>query len=159
MEENRPKKILLMKIVVAILAIGILFIWVFNLKNVWRNEHQVPAVSDADSWLKLRNDLNKTLVDIQQQLSQMNKIGTSQGSSSSSDFLVNLAKNTKNYSSSSSVEIVATSTITTPPATSSLPSVNQLGNCPKYINCMPTVGLAHPCQIPVGCEGVTTLVY
>ncbi|MDD2354072.1 MAG: hypothetical protein PHH52_01325 [Patescibacteria group bacterium] len=32
-------------------------------------------------------------------------------------------------------------------------------NCPEWINCMPTVGEARPCQIPPGCEGITQIAY
>ncbi|MDI3496288.1 MAG: hypothetical protein PWQ35_309 [Patescibacteria group bacterium] len=32
-------------------------------------------------------------------------------------------------------------------------------NCPEWINCMPTVGEARPCQIPLGCEGITQIAY
>jgi len=31
--------------------------------------------------------------------------------------------------------------------------------CPEYIDCMPTIGPAKPCQIPPGCEGITQIAY
>ncbi len=39
-----------------------------------------------------------------------------------------------------------------------LPPKN-LNNCPAYINCMPTIGVARPCVIPPGCEEFTQIVY
>ncbi|MFA6994866.1 MAG: hypothetical protein WC249_00440 [Patescibacteria group bacterium] len=172
MEENRPKKILLMQITVTILAIFILLIWVFNLKNIWRNNQQTSATSDQESWVKLKTDLNKTLADIQGQLGKINKVAVPQASTSSTDFLVNLLKNTKSSTSPSAVDIVmATTTVATSSivSTSSIATttfeaetplpVDKQNNCPKYINCMPTIGSAPVCQIPVGCEGITALVY
>lgn len=32
-------------------------------------------------------------------------------------------------------------------------------NCPAYVNCMPMIDSVINCSIPVGCEGVTQLVY
>lgn len=161
MEENRSKKILLMRITVTILAILILLIWIFNLKNVWRSERQSPITSDQESWVKLKTDLNKTLTDIQNQLNRINK-ASAPPAASSTDFLVNLLKNTKNSTSSLTVDAtIATTTVmatTTFEVASSSP-VNRQNNCPKYINCMPTIGSAPVCQIPVGCEGITALVY
>ena len=47
--------------------------------------------------------------------------------------------------------VVATST----EATSSAP----IFSCPAYIDCMPKIGDAPACQIPVGCEDVTQIAY
>jgi len=164
-EDDRNKKILLMKIGVAVFTIVILFIWIFNLKNVWRNERQTSSVNNQTSWLKLKTDLDKTLGGIQRQLNQMNQAGVSQ-KSSSTNFLVNLVKNSKqNVSPSHTTTSPAMVTTTVavpativPRATSSV--VNHQKNCPKYINCMPTTdGLTHSCQIPPACKNITTLVY
>lgn len=32
-------------------------------------------------------------------------------------------------------------------------------NCPAYANCMPVVGGQVDCSVPLGCEGITQLVY
>lgn len=36
---------------------------------------------------------------------------------------------------------------------------SEINNCPKYINCMPTIGQENSCVIPQGCEGITIPVY
>jgi hypothetical protein len=42
-------------------------------------------------------------------------------------------------------------------ATSTASAVGR--NCPKYIDCMPTIGAAKSCVVPLGCEGITIIAY
>ncbi len=176
-EKERNKRILFMKIGVVFFTILILSIWVFNLKNVWRDNNQTPSSHNQASWSNLKVNWDKTITSIQQQLNK-NQQAKNLQKASSTKFLVNLLNNTRTYSSSSSVikttatvPVVSTSvSIPTPIpvssntprfiSTTSSPLISNSRNCPQYINCMPTIDEpAHSCQIPAGCENITTLVY
>ncbi len=154
MEEERRKKILMMRLGIALIMIFILAFWVFNLKNTWRSNEPAPAKNDQD-WAQLKNDFNKTINDLENRLHQD---ADKKAADLASSTLDNLIKNTaKIASSSTSSIVVSTSTL----ATITPPVVKKENkNCPAYVNCMPTVGgPARPCSIPPGCEGITTIAY
>ncbi len=172
-EEDRRKRILIMKIGVSVLTVAILFFWIFNLKNNWRSEQQSTA-NQQNSLKSFTSNFNKAVQNIQGQLNKNKQIQNNLSTTSTSTLLTPIvpSKNSNATISSSTVsQIVSSSTLKnipaqlvtkhSPPIISSSTSTSR-GNirCPQYINCMPTYGqAARSCQIPTGCENITQLVY
>jgi len=155
MDSERKKKVLIMQIGATILAIFILVVWILNLQNVWRIDKELAANNDSAQWLKIKDDLNKTLSAVQSQMKEINQAKKKQEDIKNRNFLSDLVDETKKFASTT----VATSTpIATSPATSTAPKAPRLG-CPEWINCMPSIGETRSCQIPVGCEGITQIAY
>lgn len=156
MDQNQKKKILIMQIGATILVIFILVIWIINLKNVWRADKEFATKNDDQEWSNLKNDLEKTLSEVQNQMKQINQTRKEQESLKNRSFLSDLVAETKNLPSP---PVTSTTTATSSAsATGTPPKVNR-PNCPEWINCMPTIGQARTCQIPVGCEGITQIAY
>jgi ABC-type anion transport system duplicated permease subunit len=165
MAEERGKKVLMIQVIAAALAVIILVIWLANLKNVWRDTGRQGATSSEAQWSDLKNNLNTTLTNVQSQLSRLQEVNQVKTQATNQAFLDNLLKKTQANASSTEASstapaVAATSTVATssPPAATSSPIINNT-NCPKYINCMPSTGAARPCQIPAGCEKITQKVY
>jgi len=155
MDNERRKKVLIMQIGATILAIFILVVWILNLQNVWRVDKELAAGNDSAQWLKIKDDLSKTLSDVQNQMKEINQTRKEQENIKNRNFLSDLVDETKKFASTT----VVTSTPAVPPtATSSVPKSPRSG-CPEWINCMPSIGEARSCQIPVGCEGITQFAY
>jgi len=165
--ENERKKIILIQIVAAVLALLILALWIFNLKNVWREERRLSVTDDNQSWQNIKADLSKTLTDLKTQLDQLNQNKQAQDQAKNNAFLNNLLEETKKLASTTAATSTATSTLTattTPSdATTTLPAATTTAvkrqDCPAYIDCMPSIGKAKPCRIPPGCEGITQIAY
>ena len=140
-----------MQIGAGILTGLVLIFWILNLKNVWQVNKELVANNDSQ-WVNLKNDLDTTLVDLKKQLNQLDK--NKKETAAGDNLIADLIKKTGELASSTS-EISTSSPIAT-----TSPTVNQSNkNCPEYIDCMPTIGAARPCQIPVGCEGLTVIAY
>lgn len=155
MDSERRKKILVMQIGATILAVFILVVWIFNLQNVWRVDKELAADNDSAQWLKIKDDLNKTLSNVQSQMKEISRARKEQEDVKNRNFLSDLVDETKKLAPTT----VSTSTpIATSTATSTAPKSLRSG-CPEWINCMPSIGEARPCQIPVGCEGITQIAY
>lgn len=158
MEDERRKKILMMRIgVITIIAI-IFFLWAYNLKNIWR-----PIISDnsgansGNSELsKFKSDINNQMTEINRRLSAISQSKQEAKNQAGEELLNNLLRETDKISTSTSTS-TATSTATST-STSTSPGLKNTG-CPAYINCMPTIGAARPCKIPAGCEGITVIAY
>lgn len=159
MDSERQKKILMMKIGVITVIVIIFFLWIYNIKNVWRpitlntnNDNK----SENSELTKFKNDINNQMTEINQRLSTIVDSKQAAQTKAGDELLNSLIKETDKISTST-----ATSTSTSSPAlisTSTLPKVKTTG-CPAYINCMPTIGAARSCQIPAGCEGITVIAY
>lgn len=153
MKSEREKKILIMKTGVITIIVLIFFLWVFNMRNVWR-----PIALDNSKEQAQKSDLSGFKQDVGKQMTEINKKLTDitdkkqEARNKAGDNLLNsIIKDTTGATSSPINELATTST-------SSLPVVKN-SNCPAYIDCMPTIGESRPCQIPVGCEGVTVIAY
>jgi hypothetical protein len=167
MAEDRAKKVVLIQIIAAGLAVVILVIWLANLKNVWRDNNVATGASTGSQWSALKNNLNTTLTALQNQLNQLQQASNSKTQAANQAFLSDLLKKT----TASSAPAIATSSLaTTTVATSTAvaattsPEVKKT-NCPQYIDCMPKVisssapAKSQPCQVPAGCEGITIIAY
>ncbi|MFA6416684.1 MAG: hypothetical protein WCW61_00665 [Patescibacteria group bacterium] len=166
-EEERRKKLMLTKILVASLAVVIFLFWFLNLKNVFEmnklraekspdvaklNElkkeigdslsEATEKIKDQEQQAKLKEDVNGLLNGV---MEEVNK--NSSSSEATSTEMFNNASSTMATSSPTNETVLPT-----PPN-----RVNN--NCPSYIDCMPTIGESKPCQIPAGCEGITQIAY
>ncbi len=161
MNEISAKKKFQMRVAIGSIALIILILWGLNLKNVWQNNRSQEQPSTE--WQGLKADLEKTLAEARNKLDGIKKDKAMAEKEASDKFLEGLMDNTAKNASSSAV--VATSS--TPIASTSVPiatstpknSSPAVSNCPKYIDCMPTVGETKPCVIPLGCEGITLIAY
>jgi cytoskeletal protein RodZ len=145
MEEEAKKKFL-MKVWISSLMILILVFWFLNMKNVFHDNEATADVQSAQQTQKMRQDLNDTIDKMTKRLDSLEASSTSAISpvASSSPLIT------------SSTPLLATTSSTT--ASSTTANVKKT-SCPAYIDCMPTIGQAHACQIPVGCEGITQIAY
>ena len=157
MENERKKKVLIMQIGATVFAVFILVIWILNLKNVWQVDQKLAPADKSQEWLKIKADLSKTLSDVQNQLKQIDQNRKEQENIKNSNFLSDLVEETKKMASTT---VVATTTapIATSTSSSTASKLKRQG-CPEWINCMPSVGAARPCQVPAGCEGITQIAY
>ncbi len=168
MAEKRQFKIVVLKIIGALFVISLLVIWCFNLKNLWlANDYREGAAETAKSqeWTDLRNSLSGTLNGIADQLKILEKNRNIEQEAvknnlAGEQLLADLLQKTNKLTSStteSNLPPLASSSDGIKSASS--PLINKKQNCPAYIDCMPTIGISRPCQIPVGCEGVTVIAY
>jgi len=161
MEEERQKKIFLMKVGIGFLMVLLITLWVFNLKNVWRGPEASidnQPVSTSSEWLKIKADLTKTISELSVRLDKIETKKQAAQEIASSSLIQELIKEAERLATSSASSTGATSSLEVATSTVVNPSIKN-NNCPAYINCMPTIGEARPCQIPAGCEGVTQIAY
>lgn len=149
MEEERQKKMFIMKVGIGFFMLLILVFWIISLRNSWR-QPTVNIVSQATSsqaeWSQVKENLTKTISEFSLRLEKFESDRKVAQEIASSSLIQSLIEETNKIASSSASSTVATST----------PKNN---NCPAYINCMPTIGEPRPCQIPAGCEGITQIAY
>lgn len=162
--EEQAKKKFIMKIGIISFMVLILIFWILNIRNVFQSN---PPIYNTKSTAELQNlqiDFNETIDKMSQSLDKISATNEKLKTASSS-LLSELMAGINNIASSanSSSTLLATSSLSEAPSSplieipaSSTP-IND--SCPAYINCMPSVGEARPCQIPVGCEGITQIAY
>ncbi len=168
MDKDTQKKIFITKVAIVVFVIVVAAAWSANLKNVWLTEGRLSSNKNGNQdWLALKGDLERTLVNVQDSLASIKEAANKQDIADKNAFLGEVLDGAKQIASStdsatSSPILSATSS----PVASSSPvnngaeaPVQKNNQCPEYINCMPTIGEARPCQIPVGCEGITTIAY
>lgn len=150
MNDDRQKKIRLMQIAVVIIVGIILVIWIGNIKNVWRfNNVNFSSNEEELNWSEIKNGFNKTIIDAKSsfqadQQKQIREVGQV--------FIDDLIEETEKLAASSSENNISS------------PSSGL--DCPLYIDCMPTiidssspVKEVRSCQVPIGCEEITQIVY
>ncbi len=154
MEEERKKKIFLVKIgVISVMAV-ILVLWTLNLGNFFAPEPGSRNRDEDREWAQIKDEFHGLSDNFAQQLEKrQNKTENA----TSSAFINDLVEATNKLAASSSTNAMTTSSPLI--ATSSTSTDFLKNNCPAYINCMPTIGESKPCQIPVGCEGITQIAY
>lgn len=179
MEEERQKKIFLMKVGVVFFIVLIFVLWIFNLQNVWQINKANSSVTTSSNWAELRADFDQLSIDLNKRIAKINADRKTTGAddlvaSASPDVLAantlvqELIANTNNLVSSSTLlatssvilsdpDFIGSTTFSVGSTTATTTNINS--NCPKYINCMPLVDEVRPCQIPVGCEGITIIAY
>lgn len=152
-EEKMPtkKKQQMLWPLVIVLAALIFAFWAYNLKNVWRT-----SSSNVDLG-SVKEEINQSLGELEEKLEENSRLQDDAG-----EMLNELIEEVEENASSSENFLPTTpdqaTTTLDIPATTTTPSRNI--NCPEWINCMPTIGdEPRPCQIPVGCEGITQIAY
>jgi len=168
MDEDQKKKLTIMRAGVIIVMVLVLGLWFFNLRGSLRESKEKMAnSSDNVQWQEMKAQLAQTLEETKASLNEMKKEAEDNAAKEAANNLLDgLAEETGKMASSSnnSAGAAATTTATGTSAiigTSSAPviSIGAGVDCPAYINCMPTIGAARPCQIPAGCEGITQIAY
>jgi len=161
MERDEAKKKILMKVGIISLMALIFIFWVLNIKNVFQNNEKIDAGESASQWRSIKEDFDETVDKMSASLDKIQ--ATNRLMNASSSLVTDLIQ--ASISASSTIA-TSTATSTQPAAASSSPIIEANAsstvkekNCPEYINCMPTIGEARPCQIPVGCEGITQIAY
>ena len=149
-EEQNYKKSLLFKVIIIVIIVAVFFLWLANLRNVFSAQQK----SNDKTWEKITKDVDNSL-------ERLDKITSNLVSSSSeNNFVSELIDKTSSTATSTlstttvKVELRAELSDLIKTATTTLKS-----DCPEYINCMPTIGEARPCVIPVGCEKITQIAY
>lgn len=146
-EKNRQKMLWPM---VIILATFIFAFWAYNLQNVWQT-----TANNVDLGI-VKEELNDSLGELENKLEENSRL-----KDDANEMLNDLIEEANNVASSSEIVLPVlpeqSSTTLDVSATTTLPGANI--NCPEWINCMPSIGEPRPCQIPVGCEGITQIAY
>jgi vacuolar-type H+-ATPase subunit H len=153
MNDGAKKKIFIMRVMVGSVFFVVLILWAFNLKNVWRDN--VDADKTAAEWTGLKQELSETLSDAQTRLDQLKEEQAAADKKAGDKLLSGILEDAAKNASSSS--LVAGTTSSPIMATSTAAAVGS--NCPKYIDCMPTIGEDKACVVPLGCEGITIIAY
>ncbi|MFA5024570.1 MAG: hypothetical protein WC523_06485 [Patescibacteria group bacterium] len=162
MESERQKKLFIVKVGVSALMILIVILWIFNLKNVWRTNQEINNTGTSTNWSQLKNDLDKALVEVNTRLNKIEGDKKAATEAAGASLIKELINKTEQLATSTATSTTAATTATEANATSTEATTSKTiknNNCPAYINCMPTIGEARPCQIPAGCEGITQIAY
>ncbi|MFA5155105.1 MAG: hypothetical protein WC453_01595 [Patescibacteria group bacterium] len=174
---SEKRKLAIIQTATIALALLILAIWLFNLKNVWQAGRQQASEDNNRDWQNLKTELNQTIVAFKDQLTQLNQNRQAQEAAKGRALINSLLAETKKIAAQTATNTTlvgtssllvatsspdtATSTATTSDSVVTPPP--SASSCPAYINCMPTVGPsespARSCQIPPGCEGITQIAY
>lgn len=172
MENDQKKKKLIMRIGIISIMVIIFIFWLLNIKNVF-NSGGTPEMTENGKQLQgIKEELNATVDKLGDSLNKI-KATDDRLKAASSSLVNELVKDADNNiasstvassTSSSSASSSSSSSSTSSPIIPSMPKLppqpeKTKSTCPSYINCMPTIGEARPCQIPVGCEGITQIAY
>ena len=149
-EEVDNKKSLLPKIGIIILVAVVFCLWLANLNNVFESK---PTSTD-DTLKKIGDDIDKSLKDVNARFdttvsSTSNTFVEGLLDKASSTIATTTATSTAKTELKETLTGLIKTTTTTPKRIS----------CPPSINCMPTIGEARPCVVPVGCEKITQIAY
>lgn len=165
MDKDEAKKKFIMKVGIISLMALILIFWILNIKNVFRGNEGMNADENIAQWQKIKEDFNETVDKMSVSLDKIQETNSNLNSASSSIInellLAAVASSTASLATSSipaSYQDNASSSQIADESASTSTTVRNI-NCPEYIDCMPTIGEARPCQIPVGCEGITQIAY
>lgn len=143
MRSEREKKILLMRISVITIIVLIFFLWVFNMRNIWKpitlSDESKTQNQDLDL-ANFKKDINKQMTEINKKLSDINDKKKEVNNKAGEELLNNIIKDAGSATSSPANSSTSTSTPSSP--------ILKNNNCPAYINCMPTIGEARSCQVP-----------
>jgi energy-coupling factor transporter transmembrane protein EcfT len=113
MDEERQKKMRLMKIGVILAMILILVFWFFNFRNVWNLDlNNSRSVADnQNDWQQVRNSFSQSINDLQNRLNQIGAVQKKAENEANRAFIADLIKNTAALAASTaSSTITATST-------------------------------------------------
>ena len=164
MEEDRQRKLVIMKIGVAVAALIIFAVWFLNFRHLWQSA-DLAGGSKQSELSRVRQEISQSIKEAQTKMSEAEKQEKLQSDADKLlEDLVNEAEKIASSSTSTAETELASSTASTTIESpgliaSSSTSSARRANCPAYIDCMPTIGEARPCQIPVGCEGFTQIAY
>jgi len=157
MNDEKQKKVFLMKIGVSFFVILLVIVWVLNFKNIWQFKPNDLAPESKGEWTEIKTNIDQALSEINGRLDQIKEEkkefdakNLQEQELSEAAFIQDLIKETEKFASSTPENSNSTTT---------LPIIKSNPSCPAFINCMPSIGEARSCQIPAGCEGITQIAY
>jgi len=145
-EEVNYKKALLFKIGIVVIIVAIFFLWLANLRNVFATKQ----ITTDSTWEKISSDMDKTFKDAEANFSDA-------ASSTDKAFVNNLLEKASSTVSTTTATVEVKKELTD--LIKSATTTPKRISCPPSINCMPTIGEARPCVVPVGCEKITQIAY
>lgn len=156
MENEQKKKKLIMRIGIISIMVIIFIFWLLNIRNVFIHKETPEITENGKQLQNIKEELNATINQLDSSLDKI-KATDDRLKAASSSLVGELVKDASNDVASSTVAS-STPIIPSMPILPPQPEKTK-STCPSYINCMPTIGEARPCQIPVGCEGITQIAY
>ncbi len=136
---SSERKNLILIVAVATSALIIFFLWIFVLRISWRSQDS-SDINIANDFKKILNEPVPELdniFDFEEENINIENDKDIRLKEEASDLIENIIKE-------------ADKRVPKPKAE----------NCPEWINCMPRIGTeTTPCEIPLGCEDVTQIVY
>jgi len=162
--EEQAKKNFIMKIGIISFMVLILIFWILNIRNVFQSSPLIDNSQKTAESQKLQADFNEAISKMSQSLDKISATNEKLKTASSSLLKELITEiNTIASSTISSSTFLATSSLTeassSPLLETPASSTPINDSCPPYINCMPSIGEVRPCQVPVGCEGITQIAY
>ncbi len=147
--ENRQLGLKIGLIIFALLIGGL---WLANLKNVFATREQTPD----STWQAITRDLDAAFKSNEEK-------ATAAEATEKKIFVNNLIVKANNANAVAEGAVPSTTPTSSPSIKDELEQIltpsSTTSSCPRYVNCMPTIGEARPCVIPPGCEGITEKVY
>lgn len=159
MEDEQAKKNFLMKVGIASFMVLILIFWGLNIKNVFRSNAVENDAKQNTEWQNIKKDFDETIDKMSVSLDKIEETNNKLKTASSSIINELILETNKLIASTTTATTSASSSPVSTSTSLSAPSEKIKSDCPAYINCMPTIGAARPCQIPVGCEEITQIAY
>lgn len=157
------KKRLILRVGVIVTSLVIMILWIVNLTFSFGSKN-INTETVNNSW---RQDLQETIDSVRGDLG--NKVSPTQEEKTFLDgMLTNIGSKDQALIASSSID--EEGAVVLPEQAGPQKFLKELkdklpatevatSSCPAYINCMPTIGQARPCVIPVGCEAITQIAY
>lgn len=137
---SSERKNLILILAVSATALIIFFLWIFVLRISWRSQDS-GSINFGNDFKKILDEPVPELVNVFDFKEEVN-IGEENDKDvrlkeEASDLIENIIKEVDKSLAKPKPE-----------------------NCPEWINCMPRVGAeVSPCQVPLGCEDITQIVY
>ncbi len=153
-KKQNDKIALITKVGIIIIISIILFLWLATLRGVFENQKEYKS----NTWKKISADMDKSLKEASSQFDKAANLASSSTNKAFVNELLDKASSTatSTVATTTAVEIKKEILDLIKPAPTSSP---KRSGCPEYINCMPSIGEARPCIVPVGCEKITQIAY
>lgn len=157
-QENKE---LVMRLLVGVIALAIVFLWLANLKNVWR---PMRETADNESWQEIKAIINEPPSEKFQLPSlpslEENQNGDNQNIDDEEQGDGALVEEANAEQRQLQEETDALLEELLEEANRRAIQSRTGVVCPEWVNCMPNFdGQVRPCQIPPGCEGITQVTY
>lgn len=121
---------------VGLITLVLLAIWLANLGNAWKARQMLVRPFDQSGFSGIKAEIGDAVGQIESSTAEVKLEPVAASSSQAVEIIKEVEDYVADKKNASSSRI-----------------------CPEYIDCMPTIGPAKPCQVPPGCEGITQIAY